>query len=107
MRDLLTVDIVIPVLNEAHVLANSVAIVRRFASEHLSCGWRIVVVDNGSVDGTDRVARALAGDFSDVTFLQLVQRGRGRAQSAGFTLHQELSFFAGFIPRMILPSVFR
>ena len=79
MRDLLTVDIVIPVLNEAHVLANSVAIVRRFASEHLSCGWRIVVVDNGSVDGTDRVARALAGDFSDVTFLQLVQRGRGRA----------------------------
>jgi hypothetical protein len=33
----LTVDVVIPVLNEAHVLAKSVATVRKFLSENLPC----------------------------------------------------------------------
>jgi glycosyltransferase involved in cell wall biosynthesis len=79
MQSPLTVDIVIPVLDEAHVLEKSVATVRRFASQHLPYTWRVVIVDNGSTDGTDRVARSLAGAFSDVIFLQLPQRGRGRA----------------------------
>ena len=79
MQNPLTVDIVIPVLNEAHVLEASVATLRRFASLHLDYNWRILVVDNGSVDGTDRVARGLADAFDDVAFLQLPQKGRGRA----------------------------
>jgi len=75
----LLVDVVIPVLNEAHVLARSVATVRQFLSESLPCRWRVVVVDNGSTDGTDRVAQDLAAQWDDVRFLQLPQRGRGRA----------------------------
>jgi glycosyltransferase involved in cell wall biosynthesis len=73
------VDVVIPVLNEAHVLARSVATVRQFLGESLPCRWRVVIVDNGSSDGTDAVARALADAHDDVRFLQLPQRGRGRA----------------------------
>jgi glycosyltransferase involved in cell wall biosynthesis len=73
------VDVVIPVLNEAHVLARSVATVRKFLTEQLPCRWRVVIVDNGSTDGTDRVARDLTAAFSDVRFLQLPVRGRGRA----------------------------
>jgi glycosyltransferase involved in cell wall biosynthesis len=73
-----SVDIVIPVLNEAHVLEKSVATLRRFASEHLPYAWRILIVDNGSTDGTSDVARRLA-EGSHVAFLQLPQRGRGRA----------------------------
>jgi glycosyltransferase involved in cell wall biosynthesis len=75
----LLVDVVIPVLNEAHVLGKSVATVRQFLSESLPCRWRVVVVDNGSTDGTDRVAKDLAAAHDDVRFLQLPQRGRGRA----------------------------
>ncbi|HEX4936931.1 MAG TPA: dolichyl-phosphate beta-glucosyltransferase [Gemmatimonadaceae bacterium] len=75
----LMVDVVIPVLNEAHVLAKSVATVRQFLAESLPCRWRVVVVDNGSTDGTDRVATELAAKHADVRFLQLPQRGRGRA----------------------------
>lgn len=75
----LLVDVVIPVLNEAHVLARSVATARQFLAESLPCRWRVVVVDNGSTDGTDRVARELTNQFDDVRFLQLPQRGRGRA----------------------------
>ena len=74
-----TVDVVIPVLNEAHVLERSVLTLRRFLEHQPRYAWRIVVVDNGSTDGTDRVATGLAARFSDVSVLRLSQRGRGRA----------------------------
>lgn len=73
------VDVVIPVLNEAHVLEKSTTTVRKFVAGHSDCDWRVVIVDNGSTDGTDRVARELCARFADVQFLQLPMRGRGRA----------------------------
>ena len=73
------VDVVIPVLNEAHVLEKSVERVREFLRANLPYRSRVVIVDNGSTDGTGAVAAALATRFSDVQFLQLSQRGRGRA----------------------------
>jgi len=75
-----TVDIVIPVLNEAHVLEKSVDTVRAFARKHLKNGWQVVIVDNGSTDGTQEVAQRLHSRFpSEVRFMHLTQRGRGRA----------------------------
>jgi glycosyltransferase involved in cell wall biosynthesis len=79
------VDVVIPVLNEAHVLAKSVGTVRQFLGESLPCRWRVVIVDNGSADGTDRVARELVAAHPDVRFLQLPVRGRGRALRHAWT----------------------
>lgn len=79
------VDVVIPVLNEAHVLASSVTTLRAFLSENLPVQWRVVVIDNGSTDGTGDVARTLASQFNDVHFLQLKQRGRGRALRHAWT----------------------
>jgi hypothetical protein len=75
----IAVDLVIPVLNEAHVLEKSVATVREFIKQHPSYQWRVVIVDNGSTDGTDKVARGLVARFEDVKFLQLTHKGRGRA----------------------------
>lgn len=74
-----TVDIVIPVLNEAHVLEKSVDRVRTFLSAGFPYGWRIVIVDNGSVDGTAHVAENLAAAHGDVAYVHLRERGRGRA----------------------------
>ena len=54
----LSVDIVIPVLNEAHVLRKSVETVLNFCAR-LSYRWQLVIVDNGSTDGTQAVATAL------------------------------------------------
>jgi glycosyltransferase involved in cell wall biosynthesis len=79
------VDVVIPVLNEAHVLEKSVGTVRAFLTAHASWRWRVIVVDNGSSDGTDRVARELVGRYADVRFLQLPERGRGRALRQAWT----------------------
>jgi glycosyltransferase involved in cell wall biosynthesis len=80
-----TVDVVIPVLNEAHVLEKSVMTVRSFLEANLPHRWRVVVVDNGSTDGTDRVAESLAQRFDDVAFLHLHKRGRGRALRHAWT----------------------
>jgi glycosyltransferase involved in cell wall biosynthesis len=79
------VDVVIPVLNEAHVLEKSVGTVRAFLTAHAPWQWRVVIVDNGSTDGTDQVALRLAHAHSDVRFLQLPQRGRGRALRHAWT----------------------
>lgn len=74
-----TVDIVIPVLNEAHVLAASVEKVLAFLRPRFHCSWHLVIIDNGSSDGTQRVAEDLCACHPEVQFLHLTQRGRGRA----------------------------
>lgn len=75
----LRVDVVIPVLNEAHVLEKSVATVSEFLTDHLPYDWRIVIADNGSTDGTHEIAQRLAGQSGRVHCLHLAERGRGGA----------------------------
>ncbi len=75
----LTVDVVIPVLNEERELERSVQTVRAFLAKELPCRWRIVVADNGSMDRTAEAGRNLARSCADVQFVRLEQRGRGRA----------------------------
>src|ERR1700752_3140452 len=81
----ITVDVVIPVLNEAHVLEHSITKLRRFLLDQLPYRWRVLIVDNGSTDGTIEVARDLAARFHDVVALHLEQRGRGRALRHAWT----------------------
>ena len=75
----ISVDVVIPVLNEAHVLERSIATVRGFLRDNLSYRWKIVIVDNGSTDGTFKIASAIDSHHEDVEFIFLEERGRGRA----------------------------
>ena len=75
----LTVDVVIPVLNEERALPGSIGKLREFLDGHAGRDWRIVIADNGSTDGTPAVARDLAGSMPSVSVTRLEQRGRGRA----------------------------
>src|SRR5258708_36338222 len=81
----ITYYVVITVLNEAHVLEHSIAKLRRFLFDHLPYRWRVLIVDNGSIDGTIEVAGKLAACFPDVLALHLEQRGRGRALRHAWT----------------------
>ena len=74
-----SVDVVIPVLNEAHVIESSVATLREFFAAHTSYAWRIVIVENGSTDDTAAIGARLATQFDDVDYLELGRPGRGRA----------------------------
>ncbi len=74
------VDCVIPVYNEAHVLAQSIGTLHRFLSERLADhDWQIVIADNGSTDATLAAAQRLAAELSRVRVLHLPEKGRGRA----------------------------
>ena len=74
-----SVDVVIPVYNEEHVLARSVDTLRQFLAQHPQYSWRIVVADNASTDGTLRLAERLSDQYPDVSCIHLPQKGRGRA----------------------------
>lgn len=74
-----TVELVVPVLNEAHVLERSVERLLAFLHGPFPYRASVLVADNGSRDGTAEVAARLAALHPDVSFLRLEQRGRGRA----------------------------
>jgi glycosyltransferase involved in cell wall biosynthesis len=77
--EMATVDVMVPVYNEEAVLARSISTLRDFLREHLPCSWQIVVVDNGSIDGTLAVAQSLSEQYEDVKYVPIEQKGRGRA----------------------------
>ena len=75
-----SLDVVIPVLNEEEALPTSVSRLRQFlASDFVNYDRRIVIADNGSTDSTPEVGEALSEQYSDVEYMRLEQRGRGRA----------------------------
>lgn len=82
------VDLVVPVLNEAHVLERSIVAIRDFLGKEFPYPWRVVIAENGSKDGTLEVARSLAERFDDVAVVELGQRGRGRALRVAWTKSQ-------------------
>jgi len=72
-------DLVVPVYNEAHVVAPSVEQLHRYLTSQLPFSWRITIVDNASTDGTWFEAMRLARDLTHVRALHLDKKGRGLA----------------------------
>lgn len=73
------VDIIVPVHNEAHVVAANVARLHGYLSDRFPFSWRITVVDNASTDGTWDIARQLGASLPGVRALHLDRKGRGLA----------------------------
>jgi len=75
-----TVNIVLPVYNEASELESSVGTLVRFLSKNLTdFRWHITIADNASTDKTLRIARQLSQKYQSVSVEHLPQKGRGRA----------------------------
>ena len=75
----LTIDIVLPVLNEAHIIEASISKLHKYLTDNLPYRWQIIIADNGSNDGTDRIAQRLTRRWSRVRLVRLNERGRGLA----------------------------
>jgi putative flippase GtrA len=73
------VDVTIPVHNEERVLARSICTLHAYLTEHFPLTWRITIVDNGSTDGTMRVAADVAARHPEVRVVHLDAKGRGLA----------------------------
>jgi glycosyltransferase involved in cell wall biosynthesis len=81
-----TLDLVVPVYNEAHVLAGSIGRLRHFLAEQFPFSWRLTIADNASTDGTLTIARQLAERHPDeVRVVHLDEKGRGRALRAAWS----------------------
>lgn len=74
-----SVDVVIPVYNEERALPDCVEKLSTFLRENLQNPWRILIADNGSIDGTLAVCRQLSEKYPEVEYVHLEQKGRGRA----------------------------
>jgi len=73
-------DIVVPVHNEAHVIAGSIRRLHaHLASRSTWSSWRITIAENGSSDGTIDKARRLAEEFDEVRVVCAEGAGRGLA----------------------------
>ncbi len=78
------VEIVVPVYNEAAGLERSIRRLHRFLTDGFPFSWRIVIVDNASVDATPEIAAKLAYTLPRVGHLRLDRKGRGRALRAAW-----------------------
>ena len=78
-QEAVQVDVVVPVYNEAHLLAERIATLREFLDESLPFSSLVTIVDNGSTDGTAVVARRLAASIEGVQAMTLHRKGRGYA----------------------------
>lgn len=76
------VDVVIPVYNEAHILAANVHTLHDFLTSSLPVAWRIIIADNASNDATWLVADRLQGSLPHVSAVHLDRKGRGLALKA-------------------------
>lgn len=73
------VDVVVPVYNEQHVLADSVRRLYAYLSHEFPYAFRITIADNASVDDTWREAVRLAQELPHLRAVHLDLKGRGRA----------------------------
>jgi len=81
-----SLQVVIPVYNEEAALRESVEKLREFLSEYMNkYNWEIVVANNASTDSTQDIAKKLSRKYSDVSYINLKQKGRGRALRKAWT----------------------
>jgi hypothetical protein len=74
-----TVEIVVPVYNEAHDLEPRVRELHAYLCASFPFSFQLTIADNASTDGTWPLALRLAGELEDVRALHLDAKGRGRA----------------------------
>jgi glycosyltransferase involved in cell wall biosynthesis len=74
-----SIEVVVPVYNEAHVLADSIGRLHAYLDRAFPFPFTITVADNASTDATWQAASELARQYPRVRVLHLDQKGRGRA----------------------------
>lgn len=91
--------LVLPTFDEAETIERIVRAAHAVLAATASEGFRILVVDDASPDGTGRIADALAAELAEVEVLHRTERtGLGPAYLAGFD--RALAAGAGYVLEM-------
>lgn len=76
----LSVEIAIPVYNEAKELEKNINTLYKFCEENLKdYDWHITIVDNASCDNTSVIGATLAKKNPNLSLSRIEEKGRGRA----------------------------
>jgi glycosyltransferase involved in cell wall biosynthesis len=78
------IDVVVPVYNEARILARSIQTLVEFLTRTCADDWQVIVADNASTDDTPVVMWNLAARDPRVRALRIETKGRGRALKAAW-----------------------
>ena len=79
-----TVEVVVPVFNEAKALEASICQLHAYLTARFPLSWVITIADNASTDATWTVARRLSSKLGGVCAIHLDEKGRGRALRAAW-----------------------
>jgi glycosyltransferase involved in cell wall biosynthesis len=79
---------ILPAYNEETILAANVDRLRCYLKDREIVVYELLLVSNGSIDRTVEIARASAVGHTDLTVIELPQRGVGRAFKTGMARAQ-------------------
>jgi len=78
------ISVIVPVYNEAKILRGCVAKLKR-ALQGIGVDFELIISEDGSIDGTDKVAHELSNEDSAVKHLHnAIRLGRGKAVQRAF-----------------------
>ena len=106
VRLMLTFDLVIPAYNEALYIRLSILRIKKYLLDLNNVDWKIIVADNGSLDGTEKVVKKLILEDNilkdRLRYFKVSKKGKGRAIKEVARI-SEADFF-GFIDADISPD---
>ncbi len=82
------IDIVFPVLNEEKILKESISMIQTFVKKQKQWNTNLIIVDNGSTDGTQKIASQLEKSYKNIFFISLKKKGKGHAVSTAWSKSQ-------------------
>ena len=72
-------EVTIPVLNEEKTLEKNTLIAYNYIKSQVTTNFKIVIVNNGSTDKTDEIARKLKKEYIEIDYIELPTKGVGLA----------------------------
>ncbi|GAB6991091.1 glycosyltransferase [Paenibacillus pini] len=82
------INIVVPVLNEEFRIQRGIEQAVRYLEDHLQDKYQITIVDNGSTDNTETIAKHLVEEHKHISYMKLSQRGVGLALREAVKLNE-------------------
>lgn len=87
-REVNSINLLFPVLNERLRLRNGIEKSMEYLRENVTIPYRLTILDNGSDDETPDIGRELEAKYPEVTYARVGERGVGVAFRKGIELNE-------------------
>lgn len=86
-QDVLSINLLFPVLNERLRLENGIERSMAYLKENVTIPYQLTILDNGSEDETPEIGKALAAKYPEVSYVRVGERGVGVAFRKGISIN--------------------